>query len=822
MTKITGFRKIGINIGIILFFIFLAYAYLFPLIEGKVLGMPDIMHHKGMSKELVDYRNETGNEAIWTNSMFGGMPGYLISVYYPGNISKLIHSSFYNSFPYAAMIILYLLGFFILLSGLKIKRWLSVAGAIAFGFSSYFLIIIVAGHTTKTAAIGYLAPVIAGVLIAFRGKPLGGALLFSAALSLEILANHLQMTYYGFLMIVVYAIVQLIYSYKEKELIKYFKAVLFLAFGAIIAIGMNFSRLYTTWEYSKETIRGPSELSSNDANKTTGLDRSYVVQWSQGIDETLTLLVPNYMGGSTSTNPTIKGETYRILRENNVNNPREVLNSIVMYRGDKPSTAGPYYFGAIVVFLFILGLFLIKGPIKWWLLLVTVAAVFMAWGKNMMGLTNFLLDYLPMYNKFRAPEMTLIMAAFAFPLLGFWTLNEIHNGKIEFKDFKKGLIWAFSLTGGLSLLFYLAPGITGSFSAPFDANYPDWLLPAIIDDRKELFKMDAIRSFGLITAGAALLYFNQKGKIKNNSFIIIIGLLILIDLWTVDKRYLNNENFVSKREASNPFPEMPVDKAILQDKDISYRVLPIQNPFMDARTSYYHKNVGGYHAAKLRRYNDLIEEQLIPETNRLINSFQKPGLMDSTLASLSAINMLNTRYFIYDLNQRPLGNKYALGNAWFVNNYKLVKNADEEIAALKQFNSINEAIVDQRFESFVKNKNFVLNAENTIELVEYQPNYLKYTAKAATEQLTVFSEVFYDKGWIAYIDGEKTGHFRVNYVLRAMTLPAGEHIVEFKFEPKSYYLGNKISLASSLLLILMIIGYGYMEIRKKKSVKKEN
>lgn len=819
MQKKINLKSAGKNGLILLFIVGLSLVYFFPQIEGKIIEQPDIKQFQGMSKELVDFRKTTGEESIWTNNMFSGMPGYLISVEFPENFIRFFHFGFIKLLHPAAMLILYTLGFYVLLLLLGINKFQSLIGAIAFGFSSYFLIIIGAGHNSKAYAIGYLPIVIAGVLLAFRGKPRAGGLLFAAALSLEILAGHMQITYYGFLLIGIYVIVQLVYSIKEKDLSSYFRAVLYLAAGAIIGVGMNFSRLYTTWEYSKDTIRGPSELTSDNVNQTSGLDKDYVVQWSQGIDETMTLLIPNFMGGSTSTNPTVKGETYQLLRDNNVQNPREALKSIILYHGEKPGTAGPYYFGAIVVFLFVLGLFIVKGPFKWWLLIAAVASVLMAWGKNFMGLTSFLLDYLPMYNKFRAPEMTLVIAAFAFPLLGFLTLHQITTGKVEKKDFQKGMLWAFLLTGGISLLLFAAPGMAGNFSAPFDVNYPDWLLPGILADREELLKTDAIRSFAFILAGAGLIYLWHLKKIKNNLLYIGLGFFILIDLWSVDKRFLNNDNFVAKREAENPFPLTPADEAILKDKDLSYRVLPLQNPFQDARTSYYHKNVGGYHAAKLRRYDELIEHRLIPEINTMINQFQSTASPDSVFAPLSSINMMNSKYIIYDLNSAPLVNSNALGNAWFVSRFNLVENADEEIRALDKFDPSDEAVVDKRFAGFVESKNFQKDKNGFIRLTEYQPNYLKYESKAATEQLTVFSEIFYEKGWNAFVDGEKVPHFRVNYVLRAMVLPSGDHTVEFRFEPKSYYIGNKVSLASSFLFALLLLGFIYVEIRKRQTLK---
>jgi hypothetical protein len=817
MTKIKGSANILWNLGIIVFFLVLAYLYMSPLLEGKVLEQSDIVHHKGMAKELQDYRAETGEEAVWTNSMFSGMPGYMISVLYPDNLAQPIQTTLSGLFHPASAILLYMLSFFILLMSLGIDRWKSLVGAVAFGLSSYFLIILAAGHNSKAYAIGYLPIVIAGVLMVFRGKNIPGAILFTLGLSLEILAGHPQITYYGLILLAIYGVVEFVYALKEKAMMPFLKSALFLAAGVIVAVGMNFSRLYTSWEYSKETIRGPSELTNNNANKTSGLDKDYVVQWSYGIDETLTLLIPNFKGGATQINAGVDSESFEALKQRGVQNPKQAVQSIVMYHGKQPSTAGPVYVGAIVVFLFFLGLFVVKGKYKWWLLIATIISIVLSWGSNVMGLTSFLLDYLPLYNKFRAPSMTLVIAQITMPLLGFIALNEILTGKAEKKTWLNGLKWATLITGGLTLIFAVMPGLIGDFSSPYDMRLqlPDWLIDTAIADRKAALRSDAFRSFVLIALAAGSLYLWSMNKLKTHMFIGVLGILILADLWMVDKRFLNNDNFVSKRETVNPFPEMPVDKAILQDKDLYYRVLPLQNPFQDARASYYHKSVGGYHAAKLRRYQEIIENHLMPEMQQMIQGLQAGSQPDSVFSQLPVINMLNARYIIYDLNGSPLPNPHAIGNAWFVSNFKIVANADEEIAGLKGINPENEVVIDKRFAGFVENKKFNKDESGTIILTEYEPNYLKYTAKANSEQLTVFSDIYYNKGWNAYIDGEKVPHFRVNYILRALVLPAGEHTVEFKFHPQSYYTGNTISLASSLLLILAIIGYAYSEYRRK-------
>lgn len=815
MEKPNQLRRMGIHALVILLFVALAYGYMFPLLEGKTLVTHDIQSHAGMAKELIDYREANGREAIWTNAMFGGMPGYMISVVYSYNLLTRIQSAVLSLLHPASMLILFMAGFYILLNAFRISRWLSVIGAIAFGFSSYHLIIISAGHNSKAYAIGYLMIVLAGVIYAYRINLWKGGLLFALGLSLEIMAGHPQITYYGLLALLVFGISELTYAWKEKILSQFLKTTLVLFVGAIVAIMVNFSYLYTSYEYAKDTIRGPSELSANSENRTTGLDKSYVVQWSQGIDETLTFLIPNFKGGSHTTDPGVNSESFEALARFGVENPRQIIKQVIMYHGDKPFTSGPYYAGAIILFLFVLGLFLVKGPDKWWLLGATVLSVVLSWGKYVMPITNFLLDYLPLYNKFRAPEMTLIIAGFTLPLLGIIALQQIFSGKTENRQLQKALVWAFGLTGGIALLFALLPGLAGSFSAPFDGAYPDWLADAVENDRRTFLRNDALRSFFFISLAASALVLWQSKKLKTNLVWGFLGVLILADLWMVDKRYLNNDNFSSRREAAAHYQPTTADLEILKDTDKSYRVLPLQNPWSDSRASYFHQNVGGYHAAKLRRYQEMIEFHFSPEIEQMVEALQTQASDFEVFAPLRTLNMMNTRYIIYDLNSPPLINRFALGNAWMVNSYEIVPNADAELEGLSKIDPAQTAVIDRRFSDLLDGFRPDFDPTATISLTDYKPNNLTYNYRAETSQLAIFSEIYYPKGWNAYIDGKPVPHFRANYILRAMVLPAGEGTIEFKFNPSSFKLGNAISLGGSILLLLLITAFVFLEMLKK-------
>jgi hypothetical protein len=813
---------------IFLFFI-LSLAYFIPdVAEGKKISQHDILQFKGMSKEIVDHRVKYGEEPLWTNSMFGGMPAYLISTQYNSNLLRIVHRIFtlYDFRP-VSFIFLYLTGAYIALLLFGISPWLSFAGAIAYAFSSYFFIIIQAGHVSKVLALGYMPPIIAGTYAAFRGKVLLGSLITGVFLGLQILVNHLQITYYTLLIILVLVIFELVSAIKNKSFDSLLKPLPWLILFVILALGANFSSLYTTYEYGKYSIRGKSELSVNAENKTSGLDKDYATQWSYGIGETFTLLIPDFMGGSSTGALKTNSHTYNYIKSTyGASEAKKFIDNVPLYWGKQPGTSGPVYVGAVIVFLFVLGMFIVKGPVRWWLLVVTIVSILLAWGHNFALLTNFMLDYFPGYNKFRTVAMILVMAEFAIPVLAILAIKEIITGNLPKKEFLKALKYSFIGLGGLILLLIL---ISGSFdmSATADEQMRSQGLDSIVDaiqkDRLSLFRSDAFRSLVFICLAATLVYFTYFKKIKFNAIIALFSLLLLADMWPVNKRYLSSKDFVTKKEDRTPFKPSTADLLILNDKDPDFKVLNLTvSPFQDASTSWFHKSLGGYHGAKMRRYQELFDHNVQNEIGSLIGTMQKrpvPEALDSTMATLRTLNMLNTRYIIYNPEAPPFVNKFELGNAWFVSEIKIVPNADMEMAAISAFNPANQAIVDKRFSNLLDGLKPAFDSTATISLTEYRANYLKYSSSASTEQLAVFSEIYYDKGWQAYIDGQPVPHFRADYLLRAMRVPAGSHTIEFKFHPKSYFLGEKVSLACSLLLVLMVLGTGYWELKKVTSDK---
>jgi hypothetical protein len=799
----------------VLFFTIISFVYYYPVLEGKVLKANDSSVATYNSKEISDFRKANDKEPLWTNSIFSGMPAYLILIKHPGNLMKKVDIMLRQYPMPVSVLFLSLIGFYILLLFFKVDPWLSIAGSIAFGFSSFFFLILGAGHNTQAIALAYMAPMIGGIYWAYRYNAVKGALFTAFILSLEILANHPQITYYGLMCLLVFIIIEFIYSVKEKTILRFIKTSAIMIVPFIIAIGINFSNLYSVYEYSKYSIRGKTELVNENRNTSTGLDRSYITYWSYGVDETMNLLIPDYKGGSSK--PFAKdSETVKALRKNNM---ASYADGMPKYWGQQPGTDGPHYVGAIMIFLFILGLMIVKGREKWWLLIATILSVMLSWGKNFMPLTNLFIDFFPGYNKFRAVTMILVIAQFCIPLLGVLALRDIFNGSVNRKEILKSLKIATAITGGIVLLILLIPGISGSFLNQWESDYPDWLKNALITDRKELLRSDAFKSLVFILFASVAVFCFLYEKIRKEFTIAILGLLILIDLWGADKRYLNGDRFVKPAVLEKSVSPSIADKFILNDKSY-FRVLNLSvATFSDnSPTSYLHKSIGGYHGAKIRRYQDLIDSAISRNID-LFGAAAKNAKSEEELFSVfnstSAINMLNAKYIIYNPEAPPLLNSRALGNAWFVENPIIVNNANEELSRINALNPASEAVIDKRFSNLITGKSFPVKENDKIELKSYQPNELLYSTFAETEKLAVFSEIYYPAGWRCFIDGTETTYFRANYILRAMIVPAGEHEIRFVFEPDSYYKGNKVSLASSILLFLLLAGYFGNELRKR-------
>ncbi|MBE3095333.1 MAG: YfhO family protein, partial [Actinobacteria bacterium] len=649
----------------------------------------------------------------------------------------------------------------------------------------------------------------------YRYNALKGALFTSFILALELQANHPQITYYAMLCLLVFGIVEFVYSFKNKTVIKFLKTSALLIIPFVIAIGINFASLYTTYEYGKYSIRGKSDLTFKNKINTSGLDKSYITAWSYGVDETFNLLIPNYKGGSSRPFER-DSETFKALSQKKAQSEAYQFQK---YWGTQPGTDGPHYVGAIVLFLFVLGLILVKGPEKWWLLAATILSIILAWGKNFMPFTNMFIEYFPGYNKFRAVTMTLVIAEFCIPLLGILALRDIFNGTSSKKEIIKSLKIAAGVTGGFLVLILIIPGIAGSFLGQNEYALPEWLKSALITDRKDLLKSDAFRSLVFILLSAGVILGLIFDKLRKGHAILILTVLIFFDLWTVDKRYLNADRFDRPSAIQNSFTPSAADAFILKDP-FQHRVLNLTvSTFNDnSPTSYFHKSIGGYHGAKMERYQELIDTSLIPN----LELIQAVGSNAKTLEdfqavfnSTAALNMLNTKYVIYNPEAPPLVNQNALGNAWFVEKPVMAENANKEISTINSFDPSTEAVIDIVFKDQITKSSFPVLENEKIELVSYQPDELVYKYSAREDKLVVFSEIYYPAGWKSYIDGKESEYFRANYVLRGMVVPAGDHEIKFAFEPASYITGNKISLASSVVLILLLAGYFLSELIKK-------
>lgn len=868
--------------------------YFRPLLSGKVLRQDDIARHKGMSKEIVDYREKHNDEPLWTNSMFGGMPAYQISAIYPGNfvINKL-DAAFKLYLPHpGGYVFLYCLGFFILLLCLEVNVWLALVGSIAYALSSYFLIIIEAGHNSKANALGYLPALIGGIILLFRGRYFTGLAITTLFTALELNANHVQISYYGYILIA-FIVAGYFFTYlKQKKVKDYFTALALFILASIVGALPNAGNLLTTNEYGKVSTRGRSELTidynsiraarSNavaldggaaansgivtpgvvDAeakarraqNATSGLDKDYATNWSYGIGETFTFLIPDFKGGASGY---IGQSDQSALKKVNPNFREPVANSN-SYFGDQPFTSGPVYVGAIIVFLALMGMFLVKNPIKWPIFFGTLLTVALAWGNNFMPLTDFFMDHVPGYNKFRAVSMLLVIAELTLPLLAILGLNEAiqHTNweeKIRLRLLKKDvklktvIVICVSVVGGFCLLSYLVPDMFNTFQASGEEDKLVMdavaggqgtkeqvsaavaeMMPQIELARKAIFRSDAMRSliFILLAFGVMFLYFT--GKLKKELLFASVGLFILIDLWSVDTRYLNEKSFITKTQNQEYLNgKTETDEEILKDPALDYRVLNFaSNTFNDAATSYHHKSIGGYHGAKLKRYQELIDFHLDEEINifrkNAGKAFSSDSLLNVLLSRLKVINMLNTKYFIIPTGERgqtmPLPNKFAYGNAWFVKELRYVTDADSEIVGLYYIDPRTQAVLNSKAGTELGLKNNY-SGEGEIKLLSYEPNDLVYESNSSAEQFAVFSEIYYPKGWNAYVDGQFKPHTGVDYVLRGMNIPAGKHKIEFKFEPKIYQTGNTVAMVGSLLVLVITAGGLYMGNKKKKEAR---
>ena len=815
----------------VLLFAVLAFAYFFPAdIEGRILYRHDASAGRGAGQEGIEYLQKTGERSRWTNALFGGMPTYQMAPSYGSTdlLTKVVNAYHLWLPENVWYVFAYLLGFYILLRAFDFRQHLAVLGSIIWAFSTYFLIIIAAGHIWKVWALAYLPPMIAGVVLAYRGKYLWGLLLTAVFTAFEINANHVQMTYYYLFIILAMVIAWLVEAVREKQLARFFKATAVCLVGAAIGVCINLSNLYHTWQYSKESMRGKSELvKQNSSNQTSsGLERDYITQWSYGIGETWTLLIPNTKGGASM--PLSQSETAMKHAENDF---LPIYQQIGQYWGEQPGTSGPVYVGAFVMMLFILGLFIVKGPMKWALLAATILSILLSWGKNFMGFTDFFIDYVPMYAKFRTVASILVIAEFTIPLLAMLALKELLSGEIKKEKLKVPLIASFVLTGGIAMLFSLMPSMffdsfisTSEMHAiqSLPAEYIQPLVANLTEMRQAVFTADSWRSFYIILAGTGVLLAFIYGKLKKEYAIGIIVALCLVDLWTVNKRYLNDEMFVPKSEREAPQQKTQTDELILRDQNLDYRVLNLaSNTFNENETSYYHKSVGGYHAAKLRRYQEMIEAYINPEMQALFKGVSEAGGDMTQLNGDSicpVLNMLNTRYFILPLQGGqtvPIQNPYAYGNAWFVDKLNYVNNANEEIAAVGKIDLRHQAVADAKFKEQL-GEAAVQDTASVVTITSYEPNRLTYDVNSGKGGVLVFSEIYYP-GWEAKVDGQPVELGRVDYILRALNVQPGKHQVELSFFPKSVNLTETIAYIVYVLLILLVAAGVFLEWKRRKT-----
>ncbi|MCI6235226.1 MAG: YfhO family protein [Prevotella sp.] len=822
------------DIFVVALFTVISLAYfLVPVMQGKILYRHDSSAGRGMGHEITQYVERTGEVSRWTNSLFGGMPTYQIAPSYDSKkVMEVAVDAYHLWLPENVwFLFVYLIGFYIMLRAFDFRRSLAALGSILWAFSSYFLIIIAAGHLWKVFALAYLPPMIGGIVLAYRGKYMKGLLATAIFTAFEINANHIQMTYYFLFVILFMVIAFLVDAIRNRQLARFWKASAVCVVAALIGVAMNASNLYHTWEYQKQSMRGKSELvKKNSANQTdSGLERDYITQWSYGIGETWTLLVPNAKGGASV--PMIQNS---IVRENANPMYEQIYQQLGQYWGEQPGTSGPVYVGAFVCMLFIFSLFIVRGPMKWALLAATILSILLSWGRNFMPFTDFFIDYIPMYSKFRTVASILVIAEFTIPLLAMMALKRIVEEKDVLRDNMKWLYLSLAMTAGVAAVMAVTGGMGFDFVSSAErqalSQFPpedlNPLLADITNVRQMIFTADCWRTVVIIVIGTLLLLFYKAGKLKPLYMLGGIFVLCLVDMWQVDKRYLNDGMFVPRSERDTP-PEMSeTDRMILEDKSLDYRVLNFStNTFNENETSYFHKSVGGYHPAKLRRYQELIEAYISPEMRKAMEAIAKNGgdmaAVDGN-AVYPVLNMLNTKYFIMPLqggDTAPIENPYACGNAWFVNKVSFVDNANEELATVGKIDVRHEAVADKKFQQTL-GASTTNDSTATVTLKSYEPDRLVYDVKSTNGGVLVFSEIYYP-GWTATIDGNDVPVGRVNYVLRALNMNPGNHKVELTFKPKTVVMTERIANTASAILVIILVVVTIAAYRKRRTTQQQ-